>query len=101
MLDKIKYAVRSIDDELLSAEHYAKMAHKCKGSDNSAMQTYLAMAKQELSHVDALSDMAKRTVSEAKNANDPCLHGIEAIWELEAERMAPWIVKIKMMMDGM
>ena len=64
-------------------------------------QTYLSMAKQELSHVDALSDMSKRTVSEAKNANDPCLHGIEAILELEAERMAPWIVKIKMMMDGM
>lgn len=101
MLEKIKHAVRAIDDELLSAEHYAKMAHKCKGSDNAAMQTYLAMAKQELSHVDALSDMAKRTVSEAKNSNDPCLHGIEAIWELESDRMAPWIVKIKMMMDGM
>lgn len=45
--------------------------------------------------------MTKRTVSEAKNANDPCLNGIDAIWDLEAERMAPWIVKIKMMMDGM
>lgn len=101
MLEKMKHAVRAIDDELLSAEHYAKMAHKCNGSDNAAMQTYLAMAKQELSHVDALSDMAKRTVSEAKNSNDPCLHGIEAIWELQSERMAPWIVKIKMMMDGM
>lgn len=101
MLDKMKHAVRAIDDELLSAEHYAKMAHKCNGSDNAAMQTYLAMAKQELSHVDALSDMAKRTVSDAKNSNDPCLHGIEAIWDLEAERMAPWIVKIKMIMDSM
>ena len=101
MLEKIKYAVRAIDDELLSAEHYAKMAHKCNGSDNASMQTYLAMAKQELSHVDALSDMAKRTVSDAKNSNDPCLHGIEASWDLEAERMAPWIVKIKTIMDSM
>ena len=54
MLDKMKHAVRAIDDELLGAEHYAKMARKCKGEDNASMQTYLAMAKQELSHVDAL-----------------------------------------------
>ena len=100
MLEKIKYAVRAIDDELLSAEHYAKMAHKFKGSDNAAMQTYLAMAKQELSHVDALSDMARRTLSEAKDKQDPCLCGIEAIWELQSDRMESWLVKIKMMIDG-
>ena len=40
MLRKIKYAVRANDDELLSAEHYAKMAHKCKGSDNAAMHPW-------------------------------------------------------------
>ena len=101
MLDKMKNAVRAIDDELLSAEHYAKMAQKCKGSDNAAMQTYIAMAKQELSHIDALSDMARRTLNEAKDKQDPCLRGVEAIWELESERMTSWLVKIKMLMDGM
>lgn len=100
MLDKMKHAVRAIDDELLGAEHYAKMARKCKGEDNASMQTYLAMAKQELSHVDALSDMARRTLDEAKEKQDPCIRGIEAIWELQSERMESWLVKIKMMMDG-
>lgn len=100
-LERMKAIVADIDDELQGAEHYARVAIKCKGHDNAAAATYLSMAKQELTHVDNLTDMAQRTISGARDAQDANLAGLEAIWELESDRMADWIVKIKLVMDKM
>ena len=100
MLNWIKAIVRDIDDEIQGAEHYAKVAHKAKAMDANSMQVYLAMAKQELAHVETLSDLARRIVKTAQERKDPNLAGIEAIWELQTERISTWVPKVKMMLDG-
>ena len=101
MLNWIKAIVRDIDDEIMGAEHYAKTAHKAKAMDANSAQTYLAMAKQELAHVETLSDLARRIVKNSQERKDPDLAGIEAIWELQTERISTWVPKVKMMLDGL
>lgn len=99
MLHKIKSIVTDIDDEILGAEHYAKMAAKSKSIDQEAARIYASMAKQELSHAELLCDYARRICRETEgHEHHECA---EMILEIQDERSAPWMAKIRLMLDGM
>ena len=48
MIERIKYIVRDIDDEIMGAQHYAKLFKKFREKDPEASRMYATMAKQEL-----------------------------------------------------
>ena len=56
MIERIKYIVRDIDDEIMGAQHYAKLFKKFREKDPEASRMYATMAKQELGHADMLME---------------------------------------------
>ena len=84
MLERIKHIVQDIDSEIMGAQHISRM--------------YATMAKQELSHADMLMESARRICAAATESDNKA--GILAIMDIQEDRTAPWILKVKGMLEA-
>ena len=98
MIERIKYIVRDIDDEIIGAQHYAKLFKKFREKDPEASRMYATMAKQELGHADMLMESARRICAAAPEEENKA--AILAIMEIQEDRTNPWILKVKGMLEA-
>lgn len=98
MLEKMKHLVRDMDEEIMGAHHYAKLAKKSRESDPDLSRMYGTMAKQELSHAEMLMEQARRVCAVATAEDNKA--GLDAIMEIQEDRTGPWMSKVKGLLDG-
>ena len=98
MLERIKHIVQDIDSEIMGAQHYAKLFKKFREKDPDISRMYATMAKQELSHADMLMESARRICAAATESDNKA--GILAIMDIQEDRTAPWILKLKGMLEA-
>lgn len=95
-MKEIKYLVEEIKEELEGAEEYAKHALQYKWDDRTLSETLVAIATQELSHVDALHTQAVRLI---KASTDKPPAAMQAVWDWEHERMMDKTAKVKALLE--
>lgn len=98
-LEQIKSIAADIDDEIMGAQHYGKIAKKLREYDPNMARSYATMASQELGHRDMLMDMMRKICRDAIEEDNKA--GISAICELTEERTEPWVAKVRGKIEGM
>lgn len=98
-LEQIKSIAADIDDEIMGAQHYGKIAKKIREYDSGMARSYATMASQELGHRDILMEMMRKICRDA--TDDENKAGIMAIVELTEERTEPWVAKVRGKIEGM
>lgn len=95
----IKIIVEQIDEEVCSAEEYAKCATKYKVEDKALADMYFEMANQELMHVDKLHAQVVRYIQQHKASGKEVPAAMEAVWNWEHEKIMDNVARIKVMLD--
>lgn len=98
-MKKIANIVKEMREEISGAEHYAKQATKYKEDDKSLADVYIAIANQELEHVDRLHTQVARIIQayRAEKGNPP--EAMMAVWNFEHEDMMEKVSRIKALIE--
>lgn len=96
----IKCLVEDIEEELESAEHYAKKATEHKDDDRELADVYAKLANVELDHVNALHGQVVRIIKEWKaTIGQEVPAAMQAVWDYEHERSIDKAAKIKTLLN--
>lgn len=98
-MKKIAEIVESIHDEICGAEGYAKLATKYKADDKVLADAYIAMATQELEHVDKLHAQVVRLINVQKVAGKEVPAGMQMVWDWEHDKIVDNVSRVRSMMD--
>lgn len=99
-MEDLKKLTEDIWDELEGAKHYAMKAMHYRGmNDVSTANTYAAMARQELEHMDNLHKMADRLVMNHKAEHPERGKIMEMVWDWEKDKMQGKAAKIRTMIE--
>ena len=98
-MKEIKELVEEIREEMEGAKHYAEQAAKLKSTDAVRSEMYADMARQELSHIDKLHNMAVKKIETHRSGGHEVPEAMQAVWDWEHEKMIKHVAKIKAMLD--
>ena len=93
-MDELKGIVEDMWDEVEGAEHYAGKAAHAKGIDSARMNTYADMARQELSHFDALHKVGIKWAQEHPDHTEA-----KTIWNWELDKLLHRAAKVRNMLE--
>lgn len=96
----IKHLVEDINEELESAEHYAKLATQHKDDERELADVYAKLAGVELEHVNALHGQAVRIIKEweAKSGEQPPA-AMKVVFDWEHKKEIEKVKQIKILLD--
>ena len=95
----IKDIAKKIEEELHDAESYAKLATIYRPDYPEAADTFLAISRQEVSHVNMLHTQAERLIKDYRDSGKTVPPAMQAVWDWEHEKMIDTMSRIKMMQD--
>lgn len=98
-MKKIANIVKEMREEISGAEHYAKQATKYKDDDKALADVYIAIANQELEHVDRLHTQVTRIIQAYKSEKGNPPEAMMAIWNFEHEDMIEKVSRIKALIE--
>ena len=98
-MKKIANMVKEMRDEISGAEHYAKQATKYKDDDKALADVYVAMANQEIEHVDRLHTQVARIIQAYRSGKGEPPEAMMAVWNFEHEDMMEKVARIKALID--
>lgn len=95
----IKCLVEDIEEELESAEHYAKLATQYKDEDRELADVYAKLANIELEHVDALHNQVVRIIKDwrTKSGEEPPA-AMQAVFDWEHNKQIDKVKQIKILL---
>ena len=96
---KIANMIREMRDEISGAEHYAKKATQYKDEDKPLADVYIAIANQELEHVDRLHTQVARIIQAYKAEKGEPPEAMMMVWNFEHEDMIDKVSRIKALID--
>ena len=96
----IKCLVEDIQEELESAEHYAKKATEHKDDDRELADVYAKLANTELEHVNNLHGQVVRIIKawKAETGKETPV-AMEAVRQWEHDRMVDTAARVKSLLD--
>lgn len=96
----IKCLVEDIQEELESAEHYAKKATEHKDDDRELADVYAKLANTELEHVNNLHGQVVRIIKDWKaKTGEETPAPMAAVWQWEHDRMVDTSARVKSLLD--
>lgn len=87
-----------IEDELHGAKKYIKLAMKMKTDDKSNADVFYTLGSAELSHAEALTNMATKEVQEAKDAGEDMKSITDCVYNWEKGKHIEKMSEIRNMM---
>ena len=97
-MKKIKHIAEQIEEELHSAEDYAKCAMRLPDSDQELATVYKQLAETELGHVGKLHAQVVRIIKAYKATGNETPAAMQAVWDWEHEKMIDHEARIKAML---
>lgn len=88
-----------IDDELHGAKKYLKLAMKMKTQDKANADIFYKMGEAELSHAEALTNMATKEVHDAKEAGDDMKTVMDCVYNWENGKHVEKMAEIRKIME--
>ena len=98
-MEKIKWVVETMWDEVDMAKHYAKAAIRYRDTDKDLSELCIVLSKQELEHCDKLHGHVTRIIREHKAAGHEPPVAMMSIWEYEHEKIMCHYAKVKGMLE--
>lgn len=95
----IKSLVDDIQEEMIGAEHYAKLANQYKDSDKVLAETYAKLADVELSHVDTLHTQVVRIIKDWQAKGNEVPKEMAVIYDWEHTKQIERIKEIKILLS--
>lgn len=86
-MKEIKHLAEYIREELHDAEKYAKAALKTKDTYREMSQAFAELARQELSHAEALHHQATALIRKQRDNGITPPAAMQAVWDWEHEHM--------------
>lgn len=96
----IKKIVEDINEELESAEHYAKLAAQYKDEDRELADVYAKTAEVELGHVNTLHGQVVRIIKDWKaKSGEQTPPAMQAVYDWEHKKSIETVAQIKTLLD--